>query len=212
MQRIANKMSSTCRKRFPTSSAKWPLAAALAFTLALSSDLIFAQSRKPHASQPVDSDACEQESLPLTVRDGMALVRMSINQRPATFIVDSGGMTIINSDRFVLPVVQQIRTGAVTVAAVEALQTWNVVRVDTLAVGGAELHDSKILSRSLQSLESQLGQELGGIFGNDALRLWDSFSLDYKHKILLLQSARCRQLPSTDSLLRMQRDALRAGQ
>jgi len=45
--------------------------------------------------------------VPLTIRQGLALIRVSINHKPMTFIVDSGGMTIINSDRVSLPVVRR---------------------------------------------------------------------------------------------------------
>jgi Aspartyl protease len=211
MQRIKNEIKPTHREPLPTASNKWLFAATLAFTVALSPDIVMAQSRKANPSQSADNDVCEKQSVPLTIREGMALIRVSINQQPMTFLVDSGGKTIVNSDRVLLPVVQQIRTGTVTVSATEKLDLWNVVRVNSLTVGSSELHDSKILSRSLRSLETQLGQELDGIFGNDALRLWDSFLLDYKHKTLVLQSSSCTQPSDPESMLRFERDALGVG-
>jgi WD40 repeat protein len=197
--------------RFRMLSPKWLFALALISSLALSPDVVFAQSRKANTSRSFDSDVCERESVPLTVHEGLALIRVSINGKSLTFIVDSAGMTIINSDHVSLPLVQRIRTGTVTVSAAETLDLWNVVQVDSLTVGTGELRDSKILSRSLRALETQLGQELDGIFGHDALRLWDSFSLDYRHKVLVLQRSRCSQPPSTESLWRLERDALRVG-
>jgi hypothetical protein len=197
--------------RFRAASSKGLFALALVFSLPLSPDTLFAQSRKASTSRSIDSDVCERESVPLTIREGLALIRVSINGKPLTFIVDSAGMTIINSDHVSLPLVQRIRTATVTVSAAETLDLWNVVQVDSLTVGTGELRDSKILSRSLRALETQLGQELDGIFGNDALRLWDSFSLDYRHKVLVLQRSRCSEPPSTESLFRLERDALRVG-
>jgi hypothetical protein len=195
--------------RFRTTSTKWLFAFSLIFTLALGPNVLFAQSGKASAS--LDTDACEKQSAPLIIRQGLALIRVSINHQPMTFIVDSGGMTIINSDRVSLPVVQQIRTGTITISATQTLDVWNVVHVKSFTVGAAELRDSKILSRSLRSLEAPLGQELDGIFGNDALRLWDSFSLDYNHKVLVLQRWHCTQPQDTESLWRLERDALRLG-
>jgi hypothetical protein len=193
---------------FLVASLKWLFAIALIFRLALSPDLLFAQSRKARSA---DGDFCERESLPLTIHQGLALIRVSINQQPMTFLVDSGGKTIINSDRVLLPVVQQIRTGTVTVTATETMDLWSVVRVNSFGVGGTEFRDSRILSRSLRLLETQLGQELDGIFGNDTLQLWDSVSLDYKHRALVLQRSHCGQPPSTESLFQLERDALRVG-
>jgi hypothetical protein len=209
-QRIENETRPAHRKLLPPTSLRWLLAVVLVFTVAPSPDVLFAQSRRADTSRPADSDACEKQSLPLTIREGIALIRVSINQQPMTFLVDSGGKTIVNSDPVLLPVVRQIRTGTVTVAATEALELWNVVQVNSFTVGAAEFHDSRILSRSLRSLETQLGQELDGIFGNDALQLWDSFSLDYKHKVLVLQRWRCTQPSSAESLLWLQHDALHA--
>ncbi len=210
MQRTKNEIRPAHRRLLPKPSLKWLFALALIFSLALSPSALFAQSRKANTSR-LDDDICEKQSVPLTIREGLALIRVSINGKPLTFIVDSGGMTIVNSDRVLLPVVRQIRTGTVTVSATETLDLWNVVQVNSLTVGAAELRDSKILARSLRSLETQLGQELDGIFGNDALRLWDSFALDYKHKVLVLQRSHCTRPPSTESLFRLERDALRAG-
>jgi hypothetical protein len=211
MQRTKNEIRPAPRNILPTPSPKWLFAVALIFSLTLSPGALFAQSRKANTSHSLDDDICEKQSVPLTIREGLALIRVSINGKPLTFIVDSGGMTIVNSDRVLLPVVRQIRTGTATVSATETLDLWNVVQVNSLTVGAAELRDSKILSRSLRSLEAQLGQELDGIFGNDALRLWDSFALDYKHKVMVLQSSHCSQPPSTESLFRLERDALRVG-
>jgi hypothetical protein len=207
MQQPKNEIGATHRHFLPTSSPKWLFALALIFSLTLGPSALFAQPRKANTSHSLDDDVCEKQSVPLTIRDGLALIRVSINGKPLTFIVDSGGRTIVNSDRVLLPVVRQIRTGTVTVSATETLDLWNVVQVNSLTVGAAELRDSKILSRSLRSLEAQLGQELDGIFGNDALRLWDSFALDYKHKVLVLQRSHCGQPPSAESLWRLERDA-----
>ena len=90
----------------------------------------------------------------------------------------------------------------------EPLVLWNVVRVKSFTVGARDLPDSTLLSRSLRSLETKLGQELDGILGKDVLSLWDSVALDYKHHVLVLERSNCPEQLSPESLFRLQPDML----
>jgi Aspartyl protease len=193
--------------RFPGRSSKFLLSIALLSCVVLGHDTLHARSRSTGASSG-ENNACGKAKIPLTLRDGLALATISINQKPMTFVVDSGGTTMINSEWVSLPLVRQIWTGAVTVSAAERLELWDVVHVKSLRLGTAELHDSEILSRNLQFLEKQLGRPLNGILGNDVLRLWDSVSIDYKRKVLVLERSHCWDPNSAESLLRLQRDAM----
>ncbi len=158
---------------------------------------------------PSAVNTCAKGTLPLTFREGLALVTIGVDQKPMTFIVDSAGTTVINSDRVVLPVVEQIRGSAVTVSVAEPVDLWNVVRVKSFTVGARDLPDANVLSRSLRSLETKIGQELDGILGKDVLSLWDSVSLDYKHRVLVLERSDCPEQSSSEFLLRLRMDMLR---
>jgi hypothetical protein len=180
------------------------------FVLAAATPEARAQSAKFIGGPSKTADPCRLQEIPFTVRDGLVLVRVTINEKPSTFVVDTAGMTMINSDHVTLPLVRQIRTGVVTVSSTEALDLWNIVRVKSFLVGTADLHDSNLLSRSFRPLENQLGVEIGGLLGQDALRLWASVSFDYKRKVLVLQDMTCAG-PGMESILRLQRDALPTG-
>jgi hypothetical protein len=188
---------------------KWLLAIVVIFHLTLAQGPLRAQSRNT-SPRLAENNSCGKGTLPLTFREGLALVTVGIDQRPMNFIVDSAGTTIINSDHVVLPVVEQIRGSAVTVSVAEPVDLWNVVRVKSFTVGARDMPDSTVLSRSLHSLEAKLGQEVDGILGKDVLRLWDSVSFDYKHHVLVLERSNCPEQPSSESLFRLQRDMLRS--
>jgi hypothetical protein len=153
---------------------KWLLAIVVISQITLGQNTLRAQSRNANSVRSAENNACGKGTLPLTFREGLALVTVGVDQKPMTFIVDSAGMTIINSDHVALPVIEQIRASAVTVSVAEPLDRWNVVRVKSFTVGGRDMPDSTVLSRSLRSLETKMGQEVDSILGKDVLRLWDS--------------------------------------
>jgi hypothetical protein len=188
---------------------KWLLVIVLTFHITLGHDALRAQSRSANLVRSAEKNSCGKGTLPLTFREGLALVTVGIDEKPLTFIVDSAGTTIVNSDHVLLPVVQQIRASAVTVSAAEPKDLWNVVRVKSFTVGARDLSDSNLLSHSLRSLETQLGREVDGILGKDVLSLWDSVSLDYKHRVLVLERSNCPETLSSESLFRLQQDMLR---
>lgn len=192
---------------YTTSWKRWRLALALTTALVATDAAAQAQSPSEFIVRPSDKNSCGTGNVPLEFHEGLALAKVSINRHPMTFLIDSAGMTMINSDRVSLPLVQQIHTGFVTASSSEPLQLWNVVRIQSLKIGSAEIRDSNVLSRSLRSLESQLGRELDGIIGMDVLRLWDSVSLNYKAKVLALDGATCIHTKSSESLARLQCDA-----
>jgi hypothetical protein len=181
----------------------------LALTTAFLASAAAAQAPSPSEFivRPSDKNSCGTGNVPLEFHEGLPLAKVSVNQHIMTFLIDSAGMTMINSDRVILPMVQQIHTGIITASSAEPLQLWNVVRIQSLKIGSAEIRDSNVLSRSLRSLESQLGRELDGIIGMDVLRLWDSVSLNYKAKVLALDGATCIHTKSSESLARLQYDA-----
>jgi hypothetical protein len=190
--------STSSAKRLTARPRTWRAMIGLFLTLVATITAVHAQSRANVAA--VSNDSCGTGTVPLEFREGLALAKLSVNHQPMTFIIDSAGMTMINSDRVTLPVVAQIHTGIVTASTTEPLQTWNIVNVKSLAIGSAEVRDSHVLSRSMRSLETKLGKELDGILGIDVLRLWDSVSLSYKRKALVLDGARCTHTRTSDSL------------
>jgi hypothetical protein len=86
-----------------------------------------------------------------------------------TFIVDSAGTSVVNSDHVTLRVVRQLRTAPVTLSQDSPLESWDVVEIESLRLGAEEIRDLKMLSRSLPQLEKQLGSEVDGILGADLL-------------------------------------------
>jgi hypothetical protein len=161
-----------------------------------SADLLLAQTppqlRRDQASHFfVSPDSCTPGSIPLTMRDGIALARLTINHKPMTFIVDSAGTTMVNSDRVTLPVVRELRAAPVTISASESPESWRVVSISSLGLGKKQIHDLNVLSRSLPQLEAKLKVEIDGILGADMLMWWDFVALDYQHKVLVLESSAC---------------------
>jgi hypothetical protein len=208
MQSTENFIQPARRGIHPT---KWLLAIVVTFHMTLGHAALHAQPQRASSARSGQNNSCGKATLPLTFREGLALVTIGIDQKPMTFIVDSAGTTIINSDRLVLPVIQQIRASAVTVSLAEPLDLWNVVRVKSFTVGARDLPDSTVLSHSLRSLEIQLSQEVDGILGRDMLALWDSVSLDYKRRVLVLQRSSCPEQNISESLWKLQWDAHRPG-
>jgi Aspartyl protease len=181
------------RERDPGKRLRWGKAgarAALLLTLAgIMQNELCAQSTSDAGSESASNGGCQERTANLVIKDGLAVATIYVNEKPANFIVDTASTTMINSDHLVLPVLQRIRTGAVTFSAAERVQLWDVVYIKSLRIAGVELRGAKILSRSLRILERQLGLEVDGILGQDMLRLWDSASLDYKRHALALRRA-----------------------
>jgi hypothetical protein len=160
-------------------------------------DLLLAQPAQTRSEQAaqffVNADSCALGGIPLTMRGGIALARLTINQKAMKFIVDSAGTTMVNADRVALPVVQELRAAPVTISSGDTLESWRVVNISSLGLGKREIHDLKVLSRSLPQLEAKLKIEVDGILGADMLMWWDSVVLDYRHNALVLESSRCAQ-------------------
>lgn len=160
-------------------------------------------SRKQQAARYfADTDPCTPERVPLTMRNGIALAKLTINHKTATFIVDSAGTTMVNSDRVQLPVVRELHASTVTVSAVDAMD-WKVVNISELGLGSGQIRDLNVLSRSLPQLETKMNMEIDGILGSDMLMWWDLVVLDYSHKTLLLQGSRCTDNGKDSENLRM---------
>jgi len=150
-----------------------------------------AQTRERSAATRSVEEICQEERVPLTVKAGISLARLEVNGKPMTFIVDSAGTSLINSDHTALRVVRQLRTAPVTLSQNTSLESWDVVQIESLRIGTEELRDLKMLSRSLPQLEKQLGSEVDGILGADLLTHWDAVALDYKHRSMRLGRTSC---------------------
>jgi len=149
------------------------------------------QTREDNGARQVKNESCREERIPIIVRGAIALVEIGVNGKTATFIVDSAGTTMINSDRLKLNVVEQLHLGQITIAETAPLEPWNVVQIKSMKFGKEELRDVRILSRSLPHLEKQLLGEVDGILGADLLTHWDAVALDYKHREMRLGRTSC---------------------
>jgi hypothetical protein len=152
---------------------------------------VIGQTREESGVRPAKNASCGEERIPLIIRGAIALVEIDVNGKKATFIVDSAGTTMINSDRMRLDVVEQLHLGPVTVAETAPLEAWNVVELKSMKFGKEELRDVRILSRSMPHLEKQLLGEVDGILGADLLTHWDAVALDYKHREMRLGRTSC---------------------
>jgi Aspartyl protease len=169
-----------------------------------------AQGSTDRASLFARSDVCAPGTVPLKMHDGIALATVRVNGRPLVFIVDSAGTTMINADHVALPIVGEIQTSPVTVSSAEPMNSWKVVKIQTLGLGKKELRDMNVLSRSLPQLEAQLKTEVDGILGADVLGGWDSVALDYRKKTMTLESSQCAlrkqdEIPAFTGTLSIQR-------
>ena len=176
------------------STLSFALALAVIFPASVYAQASPSPSRKEQAARFfVGVDACAPERVPLTMREGIALAQLTINQKPMTFIVDSAGTTMVNSDHVSLPVVRELRASTVTVSTMDAME-WKVVNISSLGLGKRQIHDLNVLSRSLPQLETKMKMEIDGILGSDMLMWWDFVALDYAHKALMLASSRCSNI------------------
>jgi hypothetical protein len=149
------------------------------------------QTREENGVRQTKSDSCREERIPIVVRGAIALVEIGVNGKTATFIVDSAGTTMINSDRMRLDVVEQLHLGQITAQETAPLEPWNVVEIKSMKFGKEELRDVRVLSRSLPHLEKQLLGQVDGILGADLLTHWDAVALDYKHREMRLGRTSC---------------------
>jgi hypothetical protein len=149
------------------------------------------QTREESAVRQAKNESCREERIPLIIRGAIALVEIGVNGKTATFIVDSAGTTMINSDRLRLDVVDQLHLGQITAQETAPLEPWNVVEIKSMKFGKEELRDVRILSRSLPHLEKQLLGEVDGILGADLLTHWDAVALDYRHREMRLGRTSC---------------------
>jgi hypothetical protein len=149
------------------------------------------QTREENGVRQTKSDGCREERIPIVVRGAIALVEIGVNGKTATFIVDSAGTTMINSDRMRLDVVEQLHLGQITAQETAPLEPWNVVEIKSMKFGKEELRDVRVLSRSLPHLEKQLLGQVDGILGADLLTHWDAVALDYKHREMRLGRTSC---------------------
>ena len=159
--------------------------------LLLISTVVRGQTREANGARQTKNESCREERIPIIVRGAIALVEIGVNGKTATFIVDSAGTTMINSDRLKLDVVEQLHLGQITVAETAPLEVWNVVVLKSMKFGKEELRDVRMLSRSLPHLEKQLLGEVDGILGADLLTHWDAVALDYKHREMRLGRTSC---------------------
>jgi hypothetical protein len=153
-----------------------------------------AASRAQNREREVPARAeqlCQEEKIPFTVKAGMSLARVEVNGKPAFFIIDSAGTSVVNSDHLSLRVVRQLRAGLVTLAQNPPPDSWDVVQIASLRLGAEEIRNLKVFSRSLPQLDKQLGRKVDGILGADVLTHWDAVALDYRHGTLHLGRASC---------------------
>ena len=154
----------------------------LAFEL-LALMLIAAPSRG--APPAKEGSTCREVTTPVSFSGRIGSVRVWVNGSPETFVIDTASDTVINSDRLHLSVLRTLTASTATTSG-SALVEWNLVRLEQFTVGGQAIRTRNALAKSLGDIEASLGQEVDGILGNDVLSQWDSVTLDYKNRKLML--------------------------
>ncbi|MBV9302661.1 MAG: aspartyl protease family protein [Acidobacteriaceae bacterium] len=132
-----------------------------------------------------DRDACISAKLPVSFSGRIGLAHVFVNGTPETFVIDTASDTIINSDRLQLLVLRAMTASTATTSGSLPLQ-WELVNVRQFGLGNTKIRNIGALSRSLRAVEQGLGREIDGILGNDILNQWDSVTLDYKKRMLVL--------------------------
>jgi PadR family transcriptional regulator, regulatory protein PadR len=130
-------------------------------------------------------DSCTAVTSPVTFSGRIGSVRVLVNGAPEIFVIDTASDTIINSDRLHLAVLHTLTANTVTTSGAAPV-AWDLVRLRQFTIGGQEIQKRTALAKRLGDLEAALGQEVDGILGNDVLNQWDSVTLDYKNRKLLL--------------------------
>jgi hypothetical protein len=122
----------------------------------------------------------------LTSRFSLVLVRLEVNGRPATLVVDTGSSHTILSTQFL-----QLRGLALGADPSPSKGSGFVGRAAwikaTVHIGGEVLRDHEFLAmEDLPDISNAVGQKIDGIMGEDILKEFAVIEIDFKHRRLIL--------------------------
>ena len=138
------------------------------------------------AASSLTSGAAGGIPIELTHRFGLVLVRVEVNGRPATLVLDTGSSHTILSTQLV-----QVRVLALgDIARPSKGSGWvgsaGWIKA-TLKVGDAVWRDHEFLAMDdLPDISNAVGQKVDGILGEDVLKDFAVVAIDFKHRRLFL--------------------------
>lgn len=127
----------------------------------------------------------ERREVPISAtRDGILLASVEIQGRTRAFIVDTGGMTTLNSN-LGLPKTTKRHMKATTALGSSVREgTYALV---TINLGNGYAVTLEVLTRDMKAIEEFVGQPIGGILGYDILRDWTRITVDKEKGKLILE-------------------------
>jgi predicted aspartyl protease len=135
-------------------------------------------------------EKCERDVVEIPAkltRQGIWLVQVSINNKPAMMLLDTGASwSTMNSKRWNLPINY---SGEFTVGTWHGGQrerlTW--VSVKILRIDTTDYKDVVLQSRDLSNLEASLAERIDGILASEFMTKYARVSLDYKKHVVVLE-------------------------
>jgi predicted aspartyl protease len=157
------------------------------FTFAGLCQSVRAQSgMKTDASSTANHGPADGIPVELTSRFGLILVRLEVNGRPATLVVDTGSSHTILST-------QLVQSRALTMgddpsprkgSGLVGRAAWIKA---TVKVGGTVWRDHEFLAMdNLSDISNAVGQKVDGFLGEDLLKDFSVVQIDFKHQRLVL--------------------------
>jgi predicted aspartyl protease len=117
---------------------------------------------------------------------GLILVKVEVNGKPATMVLDTGSNETIVSPRLVM-VKQLSSKEAVSLAKGSGYSGSGVIATVFLGIGPLNPKNCQILVVDLSDLSKTVGQEADGILGMSVLKEFEIVSVDLKHRKLILE-------------------------
>jgi hypothetical protein len=122
----------------------------------------------------------------LTSRFSLVLVRLEVNGRPATLVVDTGSSHTILSTQFLQ--LRGLALGADPSPSKGSGFVGDAARIKATVKAGNEVwRDHEFLTMGdLPDISNAVGQKIDGIVGEDILKEFAAVEIDFKHRRLFL--------------------------
>ena len=146
----------------------------------------------------------QESSIPLkqSPKGGALLVSVEVNDKPRTFILDTGSRWSV-VDIHALPA--QLRLQAIQILGDVGVQGKSQAIYANLVFAGHRIDNQPVAALNLSTLKERYGLPIDGLLGLDVLSRFDQVTLDFKHSTLQLSSTLHVRFgeASSQSLLRL---------
>jgi hypothetical protein len=125
--------------------------------------------------------------LPLEInrRFGLLLVHVEVNDKPATFVVDTGANRTAVSDRLI-PVQKSGNVKEVIPEKSSGYLGHAVPVKANLQIGNTNFDNYDLLAMDMTELSRSLDQNVDGLLGEDILREFNVLQFDFKNRSFIL--------------------------